>query len=44
MNASQRLFDRFDKAGPSWLPIIVLSLIGLIATIACVHSIAGLGN
>ncbi|MCA9140423.1 MAG: hypothetical protein KDB00_26815, partial [Planctomycetales bacterium] len=40
MNASQRLFDRFDKAGPSWLPIIVLSLFGLSATIVSVYAIS----
>ncbi len=40
LNATRRLFDRFEKSGPSWLPIIILSAIGLIATIVCVRQVA----
>lgn len=44
MNASQRLFDRFEKAGPSWLPIIVLSIVGLVSTILCIRAVDGLAE
>ena len=42
LNSQQQLFSRFEKAGPSWLPIIVMSLIGLGLTVFAVEAVSKL--
>tara|TARA_R110002049_G_scaffold4601_5_gene32322 strand:+ start:454223 stop:454489 length:267 start_codon:yes stop_codon:yes gene_type:complete len=44
LNNARKAFDRFDKPGASWIPLIVFSCIGIVGTAACVHLVSQISD